>query len=169
MSNNKAEQTLDTRLIDRIAALERQVREMSTPQLIGGDVFNLVRYPAQPVVSAVAGPVTLNPDQAVLFYSDYYSDQPALWNFLVGVTVDVNDAAHSHENAGPGGTTGQDFMRLHHWVDIFQSSDSIVGGPNAGRAVRRVCVRVQNYDTVSHNYWAHFAGYIPKLTAEGVI
>src|SRR4051794_23917350 len=93
--SNKAEQTLENRLIDRIAALERQLRELTTPQTIGGDIFALSRSPILPTQSLVAGPVTLVPNQSVVFYCDFYSDVPVLWNFLVTATYDVNDAAHA--------------------------------------------------------------------------
>lgn len=164
--SNRAEETLDKQLINRIVDLERQVRELSTPQKMGGDVFELIRFPALPTLAAVAGPVTLIPNQSVMFYADYYSDIPALWNFQVSVTVDTNDSDHVAFFATvPANAT--DFLRVSHFIDLFHSDDNIPSGPNVGRAVRRVCVRVENYDSVNHNYWTHFAGYLPKLTAEG--
>lgn len=151
MSTNKAEQTLEKRLINDIEELKRQVREIKTVQRIGGDVLTTI---ASGLVTS--GPVTTAAGLGANFNITVTPGSPilTLWNYLFTVYVDVLDAAHEFPN-GASLTADQRKLTIMNWIDWANSSDIT--------NIRLFKIRVRNDDSVSHDYYIKFKIYIPEI------
>lgn len=151
MSTNKAEQTLEKRLINDIEELKRQVREIKTVQRIGGDVLTTI---ASSLVTN--GPVTTSPGLGANFTITVTPGSPilTLWNYLFTIYVDVLDSAHEFPN-GASLTADQRKLTIMNWIDWANSSDIT--------NIRVFKIRVRNDDSSSHDYYIKFKIYIPEI------
>lgn len=154
MSINKAENSLENRLVNQVAKHERDIREMkSAIQPIGGDSLAI-----QSTSILLGGPVNLvSGAWATMNITITPATQTlTLWNFLFTLYVDATDAAHAY----PGGsalTASQRELDVQPWIDWGDSSDTT--------NVRVYKVRLQNLDGINaHNYYIRFKAYYPALT-----
>jgi len=156
MGINKAENSLDKQLVNRIIALERAMRELKTAlQPIGADVLNVQPLPTGGY--AYGGPVTLPAGQSTTFYAVFTPDSSilTLWNILASVYVDTNNPNNQFPN-GSALSAGQLNMRQYMWIDFGDSSDFFNS--------RVFKVRIENTDTASHDYYVRIRAYLPTLS-----
>lgn len=151
-TNNRLEQSLVKKVTDN----ERAIRELkSAVQSVGGDALAV-----QSTSLLFGGPLALAAGDAGTFVVTVFpaSSTLTLWNFLFTVLVDgttVNDAFPNGSNM----TTAKRNMRLFNWIDWADSNDTT--------NVRVVKIRIENYDSSSHNYYIDFKAYYPKLSGTG--
>jgi hypothetical protein len=152
MPANKSEQQLENRLINRIEALERNVRDLKTAQPIGADVLrtaasDLVTVSPVTIAAGVGltSTATFNPSVNIL----------SLWNFKVTLYIDGTTSADIFPN-GANITSGMRKCTLMQWIDYAESTDSI------NTTVFKV--RARNDDTVSHDYKLVYKAYLPYGT-----
>jgi hypothetical protein len=154
MSVNPTEDTMEKRLINRIADLERQVLALTTPQPIASDVMRFLSSDGN-----VRGPYTLGPGEArnVNFKFQLQGSAKLVSTFRVSTWVDVHDNAHLWPSDGTSTalTSGQLALRRDVWLEAALS------GEDNGVIFYRV--RIRNEDTVSHDYWVRGDCYIPYM------
>jgi hypothetical protein len=105
MSVNRAENTLETRLISRLAAVERELLQLKTRQPVGGDVLRVRAYPDFADDPLLVGPIfvpskqtrtktfTISPGESTLtmitplftLYQDAYAPG---FNYPTGAFID---------------------------------------------------------------------------------
>lgn len=154
MSINRAENSLENRQTKAIVEMQRSSLELKTKtQQIGADVVAVQGIPSG---GAATGSFTLATNSAATFTVTVTPTNQllTLWNFLFDIRVDVNDADHQFPN-GAALTTAQRQMRQYEWISWGDSSDTT--------NIRTFKVRVENYDTVSHDYYLVVRSYLPKL------
>lgn len=157
MSINRAENSLEDKLLNKLAGMERDIREMkSAIQPIGGDALDIEATPmvqAASLTIAAGGAATFN------ITAIPGSQTLTLWNFLWTMYIDgLADA-----NQWPSNTAGtstlsaaQRSIRAFAWIDWADSSDST--------NVRVHKIRVENPDTASHTVTIKLKAYLPRLT-----
>lgn len=156
----------------RVAALmkqmKRNIREMKTPQRIGGDVFNVQSIPDGNVVHVI-GPLNLTASGGAAFSGTFIwfvtpnSQILTLWNFLPSVYVDptidpitgIPDVANLLGGSTASLTAGQRNCTFSPYIDWAESSDST--------NMRAYKVRVVNFDSSSHAYYLAIRGYLPDI------
>jgi len=156
MGVNKAEQSLEDKIIRDIDGLKRDLREIKTKQPIGADILQVVPLPLAGV--GFAGPFTIPANGATNVNVNFTPDDDTLtvWNFLWTLYIDVDDP----DNAWPSGaslTAGQLNIHVFSWVDWFSSSDST--------NERTYKIRILNDDTSSHDYYLRIRAYLPSIGA----
>lgn len=156
MSRNRTEDTLDKQLENRIIELEKALRALTTPQVVGGDIIQISH-----TAGGMSGPLTLAAGQNGSLGVNFVSPSLTLWNALTSVTIDGTDATHVWSR-GSALSTAQKHCRVMTWLDKFSSTDSIVGGTYNGWASRIVWAQIENTDSVPHDFYFHFLGYLFK-------
>lgn len=76
-----------------------------------------------------------------------------LWNYLFTVTVDVADPVNYFFPGGSSLSAAQRNLRVYNWIDWANSNDTT--------NVRAFFIRLENYDTNSHDYYIYFRFYAP--------
>ncbi len=155
MSINKAQNGLDKRLVNDIAKIHRDLRELKTKQPIGADVLKVVGVPNGLGV-LLAGPLTLLGGQSGTFNvtTTPSSQILTIWNFAFTVYVDNTTNAYQWPN-GSSITVGSGNIFCVPWLDWADSSDTT--------NVRVFKVRISNEDpgAVTHSYYLRFKAYLP--------
>lgn len=163
MTVNKAAQGLDSRFINDVARLQRNLREIKSPQHIGADIIEIQSIPSSSFVS-LAGPFTIPSGGGLLVTHTYATDLQTLtlWNFLVSLYIDptidgmtgLPDSANKYPDGGML-SAGQLNIKFETWIDWASSSDTT----NA----RAFITYAVNKDTVDHTYYVAEKAYLPNL------
>jgi hypothetical protein len=155
MGKNKTNDLLEVRLQRKIDDLQRQLMALTSVQKVGADAIDVQRVPDDGY--AQLGPLTLLPGQAVNISVTFTppSEVLSIWNFAHSIYVDANDASHQWPS-GSSLSTGQKKCDAYGWLDWGDSSDDT--------NVRVYKIRMQNNDTVSHDYYMRTRAYLPKLS-----
>ncbi|HVB24133.1 MAG TPA: hypothetical protein VNG51_19500 [Ktedonobacteraceae bacterium] len=167
MAINKVQLKLDRRVTNDIKLLKRNVREMKTPQKVGGDILQLQTIPAAANEVNIQGPAYLLPTAP---YNDWIftcqgyplNKVLTLWNFAftlyVDPTLDPVTGVPDANNLWPNGfnlTPGQQNASMTWWLDWAQSDDTLND--------RIYQVYIKNNDTANHNYYLVYKLYLPNL------
>lgn len=152
---NKAENQLQDRLIKDIEDLKRQVRDIKTAQLIGGDVIKVIPIPTSSYIDS--GVVTVTPGLGLTTTITLSSTSQTLtlWNFLYTLYVDGVTSADIFPT-GSNLDTAKRKCTFMNWVDWALSSDVT--------NTRVIKLRARNDDSSNHDYAFHMRAYVPSLT-----
>jgi hypothetical protein len=154
MSINLAEETLEDRLVNRITALEKDLRDLKTKQFIGGDNTVVTHS------SIASGVTTLLAGEKVYFTLLLTPALPrvTLWDFAF--TIYVDGTGFDSDNVYPDGlnlTTAMKQLRLGWWLDWGTSNDI------TGQRVWRI--QVENFDVSSHVIGVQATAYAIKTSS----
>lgn len=158
MGINRAEQSINNRLVREVANNARDLRQLkSSIQPIGADILNVIRVPSGGYL--FGGPVTLAAGEMVTFITTAVpsSDILTIWNFLHSIYVDsaVVDSAYNWPN-GSSITSDMRKVECMAWIDWGTSSDDF----NA----RTYKVHVINNGSSSHTVAIAVRAYLPSLS-----
>src|SRR4051812_29682740 len=123
---NKAENTLENQLVNRIKDLERSVRELkSAPQPIGGDILDVIA-----THGVLAGPFTMATNTFLVLTTTLIPNGGiTLWNEAVSIYVDALDHQHTWPSVVDGTgvlTASQQNLQVSVWLD-FEDTDYTTG------------------------------------------
>lgn len=150
---NRAENTIDDRLVNRIAELETAMRELKARQLIGSDGLQVVSSSLLSTGAVVLNPgvdgaktiiVTFNPIVAKLQLLDVYV------SFYIDNDLDINYIY----GGGASLSVGQKRFWQSTWKDWGSSNDTT--------GVRINKSRIRNDDTVDHTIYFYARAYFLK-------
>lgn len=152
---NKVQNSLEERLIRKIARLESELYQLKTLQPVGGDVVEHEKIPVSG--PAEGGPIILNANQKGRFTINFTNPELTNINYLFTIYVDVFDSGNSYP-FGNNLTAGQEKIRITHWIDRLVSS-------NFGYNNKYIIIEIENLDTVTHSYYFDIDITLPKLGA----
>lgn len=158
MSINNAELGPDNNLINTIADLQRQIRELKTStQPIGAESLKVGSLPSNITQLYLFGPFTV---AANTNYSFTLTFTPlvsllTLWTFQFGLYIDVFDGPHGYPN-GSSLTNAQLSVYFAGYDNLTQF--------NSAQNKHAVTAVVRNFDSASHNYYIGFRSFLPLTT-----
>lgn len=157
MSINKSENSIEKRLVNTIATLVRDMRELKSKQPIGADALTVVSVPSGAGAFTV-GPVFIisGSSSTINITTIPANSRLTLWNFAFTVYVDVLDNAHQWPN-GSALTVEQREAWVFNWLDWADSSDTL--------NTRCYKIRIRNSSPAinDHNYYIQFKAYAPLV------
>lgn len=158
MSINKAEQSLNDKLVNDIEEIKQQLIALKTHlQPIGADMLD-IRVGSTVTISAVT--VTAGGALNVTFTIHPTSDLVlTLYNFEITVFVDTYDDAHKYPD-GSSLIAAQRNIKFESWLDWEDSIDNATF-----LFIKAYKMRVVNNDTASHNYYIKWTPIFPKFSA----
>ena len=162
MSKNLAEDTLETRLIQMIAELDRRLRELTTPQPLGADVMDVQTVPAQGEPPTVLGPITLESIETAADYENIVIDldpglgRPIMSKLIATMYIGAYDANHAWPN-GSALTPGQRSCTMQ------PLEDELGFDPDTG--VSRFILAITNWDSVTNDFYISYRLVMPRSSA----
>lgn len=143
----------------------RYLRELKTPQKVGGDVLGVQSLPT--TTTAYVSSLTVGSGNGWLHQVPAVPSNSTLtlWNFLISVFVDatigsngIPDMAHLYPIGGSL-TSGQVQLKYEVWIDWASSSDIL--------NTRNLFIYLTNNDTSPHVYTTVVKWYFPSLGQTG--
>lgn len=152
MAVNQSTNDLESRLVNKLADLQRQILDLRTRQKIGADAISTrvsTTYTFGPITIAAAAyswfSITVTPNIPTL----------TIWNHEVTVYVDSNGLDMYSFPTGSFLTGGKEKMRQSVWLDWYNSNDAT--------GARNIKILIENTDSASHNYYIKFDSVSPQL------
>ena len=149
MATHALDNQLPERLAEMVKRHERQIRELKTLQLIGGDVIEVE------ATNAALATVTLGAGLTEVLFITFTPSTQVLMNVdcYVSIYVDTDDNNHIWPN-GASLTSAQKKVRRSLTPDWAFSNDAT--------GERVFLFSLENYDTASHTYYVRITSYAPK-------
>lgn len=157
---NKAEQDLQDSLIDRLANVERQLRELkAATQPVGASTLTMELLPADGPFVMDYGTVAAG-STVILGMQFANSDEVfTLWDWLFDIYIDGHDAAHRYTDPANTLTSNQQKFDMRWWI---AATDSLSAGDNS----RTLKFQIKNEDASSHTYYVDVRAVAPKMLGE---
>ena len=154
MAINKAELTLQDKLINDIEQLKQQMIMLKTNiQKVGADVLDIQ---SGNLVSATSATILAGNSVTMSITNSGITDKVlTIMNYEFTVYVDTKDLAHAYPSGSL--TSAQRLLKLESWLDFITSDE---GTDNH----RTYIIRIVNQDTVSHVYFIDFKIITPKFS-----
>lgn len=161
MSINRSEQTLETRLTNKVTELERQLIDLKAKaQPIGGDTLLVDKLPSGATILSTSFTMGAGSSTNVLVEVEPFNDTLTLHNMFWNIYVDTDALTHDWP-VGSSLTVDQisDILAMPMWN--WARSDDTTN--------KRVFVlHIRNIGAVSHTIYFKFKDYLPKLTGSTV-
>ncbi len=158
MPVNKAENTLENRLINDIDSIKRDLREIKGVQPVGADILAV----ASSDLTEASFTVTAGGARTAVITITPTDDTLTLWNFAFSNYMDVDNQTYLYPD-GIAWAPGEDplKMRIWGWFDWADSND-----------ITNTRVFKIRYDASScasdHTVYLKFKSYLPRLAGTTV-
>jgi hypothetical protein len=150
MGRNPTKDSLDLELLNRIKAMENQLRALTTPQKQGADVFESVKF-----TTVVVGPITLIPNRLAMVKPTALVTKTTLTQvtWLDDIYIDALDDAHLFP-AGSSLVPSDALLEKSSYMSVADSDFT------TNRLRYKIVIR--NLDSISHNYYFKYTTVLPK-------